>query len=193
MERMAAVVEQINVFLPFGVHAFLVLAASIGFAAIWNFAGRVFSQAKDTSESQQISQACLQFSFGAKRLRKLYQKMDIQQYILSQKVDFLIVGGIAVLGCVAGSFAMRLAPVETWAATLGLWSIAFALLGAAFDGAEDLVSFVTLKDVQGFPDWLAFFYSLLASLKLVFLVLWLSALFGSLGITVQGALWPGSG
>lgn len=193
MEQLKIVVGQIIDLLPLSAHGALVLAALIGFVAIWNFAGRVFAQAIDTKVREPISQISLQFSFGAERLRDLYQKMDIPQYIRSQKMDFLIVGGIAVLGCVAGSFAMRLAPVETWAATLGLWSIAFALLGAAFDGAEDLVSFLTLRDVQGFADWLALYYSLLASLKMVFLVLWLLALFGSLGITVQGVLWPGNG
>jgi len=43
---------------------------------------------------------------------------------------------------------------------------------------------VTLSDVQGFPDWIALFYSTLAALKAVFLVLWVLAFWGSLAATV---------
>jgi hypothetical protein len=110
-----------------------------------------------------------QTSFSAEKVKTWYQFMishnTFDIYVQTQFIDFIFIGAVMLMGFSIWTLVANLHPSMSFFGRVG-YRLAFALpMAGLFDILENLVSFFMLNDPSDFSSWLAFPYSLFASLK----------------------------
>ncbi len=116
-----------------------------------------------------VSHAEGQTTFSGSEIKGFYAVMEeagtIDQYWISQFIDFGFIATMVVFGVSVGMLFSRLNRRYSSGARLGRIAATLIPIGAVFDVIENLISFVLLADPQGFPDWVAVPYSTAAAIK----------------------------
>jgi len=114
-----------------------------------------------------------QTGFSGQLLKEYYAHMEaagtLGTYVKTQLIDFGFILGVALCGLFIGTFIARLAHKGSFAQKLGIAAALTVMLGAGFDAAENMVSFVMLANSDSFANWIALPYSGLAVAKFAML------------------------
>lgn len=118
-----------------------------------------------------VDYATGQTSFSGVQVKGWYAQMQTQGtldlYWATQLFDFVFIGAVFMVGAMTATYLARVNRSHR-ASGAALWAAAALAIGSCFDVVENLISFVMLVDPQGFPNWLAIPYSMMAVAKFVF-------------------------
>lgn len=113
-----------------------------------------------------------QTSFSGEEVKGWYAEMQaagtLDVYWYTQLFDFVFILTVFAMGSLAATFLARINGSRRGSGS-ALWAAAALALGAMFDAAENLISFVMLSNPQGFPNWVAVPYSTMAVIKFTFI------------------------
>ena len=150
--------------LPLGLHAGLAVLSFAAFQGV-----QIALNASYAASRFPVDYKTGQLAFSGETLEGYYAVMQdagtLGVYLRTQVIDYGFILGTAVVGMVLASLVARLAlrrgPVRIGAMIVA----ALAVLGAGFDAAENLVSFVLLANPNDIAEPLALLYSALAAAK----------------------------
>ena len=130
-----------------------------------------------------------QTTFSAETIRGYYQTMTeagtLDIYWRTQFIDFAFIASVILVGLFVPTLIGRFCKASKAAKVLTMLATPAVVVGATFDIAENLVSFVMLANPASFADWLAYLYSGLAAAKFAAIGLGVIAL--ALSVVLQ--LW----
>lgn len=165
--------------LPWRLHALL---AALSFMWLQWIKGVL--DASYAASNHPVDYATGQTGFDAGLIKSYYAHMQdmgtLNIYFQTQLIDFGFILGVALMGVCLCTLVARLSPQSSWGRHMGLIAAICALIGAACDATENLISFVMLANPAEFANWLALPYSAFAVVKFAMISCAMVCVVGSL-------------
>jgi hypothetical protein len=165
--------------LPLWLHGGLAGGAFVAFQVV-----KAALDASYAASGHPVDYATGQLAFDADRIEGYYATMQaagtLDVYVRTQIIDFGFIACVMALGLLLGTLVARLGRPGSLGRRVALVAAGLAVLGAGFDAAENLLSFVMLARPDAIAQPVALAYSTAAAVKFGLLTLAMAALLAAL-------------
>ena len=150
------------------------LACVSGFSLMLNLAATAWLNASYAASKFPVPYHVAQLSFDAQRIKNWYAYLIEQEtlaiYWQTQFIDFGFIATVLLLHVSVLWLVSRLFEADSFGRRWMERATVLSTIAPLADALENLVSFVMLSDLAGFPDSLALLYSSLAATKFAFFI-----------------------